>query len=68
MTFWSIPRKAQTTIPCEECATPLLAERTCHKVFLSCPSCKKSVSVTEYLNKMDDALEDFIGNVPCDRT
>lgn len=66
--LWRIPRRAQTAIPCKDCETPLLAERTCHEVFLSCPTCGKSVDVAEYLDQMDDALEEFIGNVPCDRT
>lgn len=66
--MWRIPRKAQTTIPCRQCNTPLVAERSCHKVFLTCPSCGKTVDVAEYAEVMDEALEEFIGNVPCDRT
>ena len=66
--MWRLPRKVQTTIPCRQCKAPLVAERSCRKVTLTCPSCGVSVDVVEYADAMDNALEDFMGNVPCDRT
>lgn len=66
--MWRLPRKVQTTIRCRQCKTPLIAERSCRKVTLACPSCRAIVDVAEYADAVDDALEDFMGSVPCDRT
>ena len=64
---WRSPRSAQTGIPCKECRTPLVAERSCREVTLRCPVCKKSVAVGDYADKMDNKLEDFMSMVPCNR-
>ena len=68
MTMWRSPRKVQTTIPCKDCGVPLMAERSCHKVFLTCAACRKTVDVAAYADSFDETLEDFMGSVPCDRT
>ncbi|MDL2209579.1 hypothetical protein LJC26_02105 [Desulfovibrio sp. OttesenSCG-928-O18] len=65
--MWRRPRNTQTTIPCKHCKTPLVAERSCRCVTLSCPKCRVSFDLSEYKNQMDDALEDFMGQIPCDR-
>lgn len=65
--MWRTPRNAQTTIPCTVCSTPLKAERSCRKVTLFCAKCRTTVDVAEYADKMDDVLEEFLAQVPCDR-
>lgn len=65
--MWRMPRGAQTTIPCKVCKTPLKAERSCRKVILTCCTCRTTVDVSEYADRMDEALEDFLAQLPCDR-
>ena len=65
--MWRTPRSAQTSIPCKECKTPLVAERSCREIRLHCPVCKTSVAVAGYADKMDAKLEEFMSAVPCDR-
>ncbi len=67
MGWQRIPRSAQTDIPCKQCKTPLVAERSCREVTLYCPSCKKTAEVGEYAVKMDEKLEAFINLIPSDR-
>ena len=65
--MWRLPRKVQTTIPCRQCKTSLVAERSCRRVTLNCPNCRSSADVSEYADQVDEALEEFMANVPCDR-
>lgn len=60
-------RSAQTTIPCHVCAEPLKVERTCHEVFMRCETCRKTYPVSDYVGEMDDAMENFMEGVYCDR-
>lgn len=60
-------RHAQTTIPCHTCGQPLRVERTCHEVFMRCETCSKSFDINEYIPEMDDAMEQFMEGVYCDR-
>lgn len=61
------PRSAQTTIPCAVCKKPLMARRTCHHAYLQCEHCRKDYQVQEYIKDMDEALEDFLEAINCDR-
>lgn len=65
--MWRNSRTSQTTIPCSLCSTPLKAERACREVTLYCERCDKRFAVRDYFSQMDDALEDFLAAVPCDR-
>lgn len=65
--MWRNPRSIQTSIPCKHCRTPLIAERSCRRVTLSCPQCRVSFDLLDYADQMDEALEDFLGQVPCNR-
>ncbi len=65
--MWRNPRTAQTTIACRACGKPLVAERSCRRVILTCPHCRCSYELTEYSDAIDDALEEFMACVPCDR-
>lgn len=65
--MWPRPRNAQTTIPCKHCKTPLVAERSCRSVVLSCPKCRVSFALSDYKDQVDDVLEGFMGQIPCDR-
>ncbi len=60
-------RKIQTTLPCRECRTPVLVERSCHEVHVVCPACGKMYSVQEYIREADEAMETFLEQVYCDR-
>ena len=44
-----------------------MAERSCRRVTLTCPNCRATFDIAEYAEQMDDALEDFMGQIPCDR-
>jgi hypothetical protein len=61
------PRSAQTTIPCKQCQKPLVARRTCHEAYLYCEHCARESPVSAYSAQMDDALEQFIESLNCDR-
>lgn len=65
--FTPAPRSAQTTIPCSCCSAPLEARRSCHEVTLYCPSCKRTFPVQDYIKKMDEALENFLEALQCNR-
>ncbi len=65
--MWRNPRTAQTTIPCRACGKALVAERSCRRVILTCTSCRCSYELTEYTESIDEALEEFMACVPCDR-
>ncbi len=65
--MWRNPRTAQTTIACKECGEPLVAERSCRRVILTCGRCRCSYELAEYAEAIDEALEEFLGSVPCDR-
>ncbi len=65
--FSRSPRHTETTIKCHECSGILHAERSCHEVYLRCTKCNAVRPVQEYIRDMDDALEQFMENVFCDR-
>ena len=64
---FSRSRKAQTTLPCRECGKPVIIERSCHEAHLTCPACGKSYPIQEYIREADEAMEDFLNHVYCDR-
>ena len=61
------PRSAQTTIPCKECGTPLEARRSCFRAYMRCETCGKDYELNDYVKDMDDALEEFLEAINCDR-
>jgi hypothetical protein len=60
-------REAQTTIPCKNCDTALKVKRSCQHVYMQCDSCGTRGDINEYLSQMDDAMEEFMEGVYCDR-
>ncbi len=64
---FSRQRGVQTTIPCHKCGEPLRCERTCHEVYMRCEKCNERFEAAEYIPEMDDAMEDFMSAVYCDR-
>lgn len=61
------PREAQTTLPCPDCGEKLEIARSCHEVFMRCKQCKKTWPIKEYIHNADEAMEQFLENVYCDR-
>lgn len=60
-------RDAETTLVCPDCGQKLHIGRTCHEVFMHCPACKKKFTLREFIGKADQAMENFLENVYCDR-
>ena len=60
-------REAQTTLPCPQCSEKLRIARTCHEVFMRCPGCGRHFDLAEYISKADEAMEEFLASVYCDR-
>ena len=56
---FSRARKVQTTVCCKHCGTPLFIERTCHEVHM--------FPLSEYIALADEAMEEFLNSVYCDR-
>ncbi|MBO4335061.1 MAG: hypothetical protein J5846_04395 [Desulfovibrio sp.] len=65
--FTFAPRDAETSLPCPHCQRPLHIARSCHEVFMRCPSCEKCFPLKEFIPKADAAMEKFMENVYCDR-
>jgi len=63
----SSSREAQTGMPCRRCAAPLKAVRAWRSVVLRCKACAAEYAITEYAMEMDEALEEFLGRMLCDR-
>ncbi|MBD5646582.1 MAG: hypothetical protein HDQ89_02815 [Desulfovibrio sp.] len=61
------PRQAQTTLPCPSCGAPLTIERSCREVRMRCPGCGKSFPLKDFIGNADEAMEQFLENVYCDR-
>lgn len=64
---FSASRDAKTTIVCPNCPDKLHIVRTCHEVFMRCPSCGAEFPLQEYIRQADDAMENFLENVYCNR-
>ena len=61
------PRHAETTLPCPSCGKPLTIERSCREVRMRCPACGKSFPLKDFIGQADEAMEQFLENVYCDR-
>ena len=55
---FSRARKVQTTV---------FIERSCHEVHMFCPKCGKAFPLSEYIALADEAMEEFLSSVYCDR-
>jgi len=60
------PRQADTRMTCKKCEGSLRVIRSCREVTVFCNKCGGRFRLEEYLDFIDD-IEDFMGNVPCDR-
>lgn len=60
-------RDAETTLSCPRCGTPLHIARTCHEVYMHCPTCKTKFPLADYIAQADAAMERFLEGVYCDR-
>ncbi|MBQ7617460.1 MAG: hypothetical protein IJS50_01165 [Desulfovibrio sp.] len=61
------PRDAETTLPCPTCQSKLHIARSCHEVFMLCPKCKKHLPLAHFIAQADEAMENFLENVYCNR-
>lgn len=61
------PREAQTTIPCPNCNKNLEIARSCHEVFMRCQNCRGKWPLKDFIQNADQAMEEFLENVYCDR-
>lgn len=66
MAFFS-PRDAETTLRCPNCGKNLHICRSCHEVHMSCPACHKNFPLKDFIGQIDEAMENFMENVYCDR-
>ena len=68
---FSRARKVQTTVRCKHCGTPLFIERSCHEVHMFCPKCGKAFPLSDQSPvpciTADEAMEEFLNSVYCDR-
>ncbi|MGE4296424.1 MAG: dual CXXC motif small (seleno)protein [Desulfovibrionaceae bacterium] len=61
-------REKETTLTCHSCGQGrVTAYRYCRNVQLKCAECGKTFALEAYVQQMDDALEQFLENVYCDR-
>ena len=60
-------RDVETTIVCPNCNGHLHIARTCHEVYMRCPSCGKHFPLRDFVSRADAAMEQFLENVYCDR-
>lgn len=60
-------RDAETTLVCPHCGAQLHIGRSCHEVYMHCPTCKARFPLKEYISQADEAMEHFLENVYCDR-
>lgn len=61
------PRDAATTLPCPACGDKLHIARSCREVVMRCPGCDKQFPLRDFIGKADEAMENFLENVYCDR-
>ncbi len=61
------PREFRTNLRCTSCRAPLRAHRTCLAVVLRCGSCGATFELREFATTLDDLLEEYLANIPCDR-
>lgn len=60
------PRQADTQMNCKTCQGELRVIRACRKVYVFCSKCGGKFPLDNYLEYLDD-MEEFMGNIPCDR-
>lgn len=61
------PRDAETSLDCPVCGSKLHISRSCHEVHMRCPHCSNEFPLKDYIGKADQAMENFLENVYCDR-
>lgn len=61
------PHDAETTLACPHCGSKLHITRSCLEVTMRCPVCGKVYPVKDFIDRADKVMEEFIGNVYCDR-
>lgn len=59
-------RQVETRLACKKCNGSLRVIRSCREVTMFCNRCGARTRLEEYTDYLDD-IEDFMGNVPCDR-
>jgi hypothetical protein len=60
-------RNFRTNLHCRKCKNLLSAHRTCLAVHLRCTSCGTQYRLEDYGTTLDDLLEEYLGNIPCNR-
>ena len=54
-------------VACPACGKKLKIARTCHKAYMVCPSCGQTFPLRDFIEKADEAMEDFLNNCFIDR-
>ncbi len=52
---------------CRRCRTPLELRRTCTAVTLCCRACGAEYPVADFRERIDEAVEESLADIPCDR-
>lgn len=60
-------RDFRTNLRCLKCQGPLHGTRGCREVHLRCVSCGAMYDLREFGTTLDDLVEEYLANIPCDR-
>lgn len=58
-----------TSVPprCTSCSAALTLQQTCLRIFWHCPACGKNLPIEAFPELIDDAMEERLANVRCNR-
>ena len=52
---------------CDRCNHRLTLRRTCTSITFHCPQCSKTYPLARFIHLLDEAMEQELGGVRCDR-
>jgi ribosomal protein L37AE/L43A len=52
---------------CKSCSAGLELRQTCLKIFWHCPACGEDLPLEAFPERIDDAMEERLANVRCNR-
>ena len=67
MAFFFAPRQARTTLVCPVCGEPLDIRRSCHEAYMQCIARYKTFPVAQFVQQMDEVMEEFLERLYSDR-
>lgn len=68
--MWKYPslhRATPTALECRECGRNLILNRGCREVSLYCRSCGSVYPLADYIDQIDEEMEEFLSSSFCDR-